>query len=208
MRITLSVIRGYGEVDLVRPSVDHIVGRMTSRVAERSTLCARPALLKMSLSMCLSACLMVCLSLSASTTEARDHKWGIGLILGWPSGIAGQAKLGSAARLNAALSYDLRDPSVGGHLDQIFLSRRAYFRWFYPYIGWGGRVALGRDGKGQRRISDDYEWSGVALGARLPLGVEFGRNRWRGLLEVSPTLDLIPSPQLLIGGSLGARYHF
>lgn len=150
-------------------------------------------------------CLGVCLSVQSA--EARGRPWGIGALLGWPSGIAGQARLSERTRLNAALSYDIRDPSIGAHLDMIFLSRRAYIRWFYPYLGWGGRVAL-RGGDQEKRGRAPEGFKGAHIGARAVFGVEIGRGEWRGLFELSPTLDLLPSPQLVIGSSLGIRYHF
>jgi hypothetical protein len=126
-------------------------------------------------------------------------------MIGRPSGLATQVPLTRQSALNASLYYDLRDPSIYAHLDQIFISTRPYFTYIYPYFGWGGYVdivAPHHDGH------DDHSEGDFDISARVPVGIELGRHQWRGFFELVPSVLLLPALRLHIGGSLGVRYHF
>ena len=141
---------------------------------------------------------MCVFTLIPTSLMARSLMHGVGIRLGSLSGLTAQLKLTQASALNAALSYDLLDPSLDISLDQIILTRRPKFKIVYPYFGWGGRLQL----RNHKRAS------GFHAIAHAPLGAEIGRDRWRGFLEFAPGVMVIPQLEVVFSVSLGVRYHF
>ena len=154
---------------------------------------------------------IMCLILSlmcVAEADARDRSWGLGFMIGRPSGLATQVPLTRQSALNTSLYYDLRDPSIDVHLDQIFISSRPYFTYIYPYFGWGGYLEIMAPHHDDHHGHSHHSEGDFDISARVPVGIEFGRHHWRGFFEIAPSVLLLPALRLHIGGSIGVRYHF
>lgn len=153
---------------------------------------------------------------SGMLIHAQDHGFGLGIMLGEPTGISGKAWTGG----NNAIAFGV---AWGGW------GRGGYFHLHGDYLFHNfnlinvnkGRMAL-HYGPGIRMRSwtGDRYWANgrwydsrgghTRLGVRFPVGLTY---MFEGapvdiFLEASPTLDIVPSTTFDIGAALGFRYFF
>lgn len=154
--------------------------------------------------------LLIILIISISGVEAQNGKFGLGVIIGDPTGIS--AKLWTSPK-NASIlgvgwsidEYRFRGRDYGNssrlhiHLDYLWHSFNAIntngqFPLFY---GIGGRINTGP------------QYSGT-LGVRGVVGIKwFPKETPLDIfLEIAPTLYLISSTGIGIDAGIGARYYF
>lgn len=128
----------------------------------------------------------------------RGGRLGVGLILGEPTGLTGELRLGSRNAIDAAFGIDaLEGGGAYVHADFLLL---------LPDLLRGGAVALSPYlGVGALVFGGD-----VHVGGRVPFGLalEFRTAPLQLFLEVAPRLVLVPDVDLGIGGALGFRYYF
>jgi hypothetical protein len=143
---------------------------------------------------------MVVLCLGAAWQEASA--FGVGVILGEPTGISFKQWLTRENAVGGAVAWSFReDAALHAHLDYL------YHRQGVPetesdvgrllwYIGIGGRV------KAEEKDS--------RLGVRLPLGLDyvFAGSPIDIFFEVAPVLDLAPETEFRLHGGFGIRYFF
>lgn len=102
--------------------------------------------------------------------------FGLGLILGGPTGLSGKLFLSDSFAFDFAIGYYRgfgHDEGGGGHADLLWhpFSLGNFGVFSLPlYFGVGGRVAADRD---QGRFDTD---NGVDVGVRVPLGIAFEFN--------------------------------
>ena len=131
--------------------------------------------------------------------EAQDQGFGLGVILGEPSGVSGKLWFGRTTSLNGALAWSVEgENSVHVHLDYVFHD----FKLMQVekgklglYYGAGGRV----------KFADD---STISL--RIPVGLNylFADAPVDLFFELVPMLDLAPSTDVNANGGIGVRYFF
>jgi len=130
---------------------------------------------------------------------AQDRGFGIGVILGEPTGISAKYWVSTRNALDAGLAWSFR------HKGYVHI--HADYLWHVPlkiegvnqlafYVGIGGRLGIS---------------SGSALlGARIPIGLVY----WPQsvpldlFLEVAPILDLTPATEFSVNGGVGIRFYF
>jgi hypothetical protein len=135
----------------------------------------------------------------AKPITAQDRGFGMGIILGEPTGLS--AKLwtsgDNAFDFAAAWSFKgdgnllLQADYVWHFFDLIQVSSGK----FPFYIGIGARVVLAND---------------PLFGARIPIGLDylFADAPIDVFIEIVPILDLAPETDFSVGGGLGVRYWF
>lgn len=128
-----------------------------------------------------------------------DNNFGLGIILGDPTGLNCKIWQSSRIAYDAALAWSLgKEGNVHIHVDYLIHSYefiRARKGKFPFYAGIGGRIE-----------SRDE----TALGLRIPLGMNyiFENVPIDLFLEFVPTLNIIPSTEFDLEGGIGARYYF
>ncbi|HCV42003.1 MAG TPA: hypothetical protein DGH68_00855, partial [Bacteroidetes bacterium] len=130
---------------------------------------------------------------------AQESGYGVGVLLGEPTGLSGKAWVSGQNAIDGGLAYSFRSKGCF-HIHGDYL-------WHFPdviqsaerfplYAGIGGRIATGK--------------GGAIFGVRIPLGVAFWvRSAPIELfLEVAPILDLAPATEFSANAGLGARFYF
>jgi hypothetical protein len=129
--------------------------------------------------------------------EGRD--FGLGAIIGDPTGLTGEKWLGRSTALDfgAAWSFENNDTMdlTADHLWYDFGALGTNRHTLALHYGLGGRVRL-------EDHADDR------AGLRIPVGITWFADEGRvGLfMEVAPVLDVAPSSDLSVQGGVGARY--
>jgi len=134
-----------------------------------------------------------------ASVRAQSKGWGLGVILGEPTGISFKTWLNKDRAIDAAAAW-----SFGGndafhlHADYLFHNRTLlnFDKNMIPlYYGIGGRL----------RFQDESKF-----GVRFPLGITFFIREAPIdiFLELVPILNLAPSTELDFNGAIGARYYF
>lgn len=125
--------------------------------------------------------------------------FGVGVILGEPTGISFKLWAEKNSALDGAVSWSFtKESSFHLHAD-FFLHNFNIFKVekgkLPIYYGIGGRVKLVKD---------------TRVGVRIPIGIEyiFQNVPIDVFLEIVPLLDLIPGTEFGINGGIGIRYFF
>ena len=132
-------------------------------------------------------------------TKAQDKNFGLGIILGEPTGVSAKLWTSSSNAFDFAAAWSFKGD---GHL-----LLQADYVWhifnLIPvssgklpfYVGIGGRIIFADD---------------PLIGARVPLGLDylFADAPVDIFVELVPILDLAPETDFDFGGGIGARYWF
>jgi len=143
--------------------------------------------------------LITVLAALISSTYAQYRGFGLGIILGEPTGISAKLTTNHINAFDFAAAWSFKDR---GHLllqaDYIWHnfdliqvpSGRLPF-----YYGIGGRVIFSND---------------PLVGIRIPVGLDyqFEREPIDIFVEIVPILDIIPATKFNMGGGLGVRFWF
>ena len=141
--------------------------------------------------------LVIFLVISLSATYAQKN-FGIGIILGEPTGLSAKLYTGHANAFDFAAAWSFKGD---GHLllqaDYVWHSSltRASSGELALYYGIGGRIIFQSDAR---------------IGARIPVGLDyqFTTAPIDIFLELVPILDLAPSTNFNLGGGIGVRFWF
>lgn len=135
----------------------------------------------------------------AKPAAAQDHGFGMGIVLGEPTGLSAKLWTSSDNAFDFAAAWSFRgDGNLLLQADYVwhFFNLMPVSSGKLPlYIGIGGRVIL----------ADDPEF-----GVRIPVGIDylFADAPIDVFLEIVPILDLSPETDFGVGGGLGIRYWF
>jgi len=135
--------------------------------------------------------LVVFLVISMSATYAQG-KFGIGVILGEPTGLSAKLYTGSSTAFDFAAAWSFKgDGNLLLQADYVWHSSLTGELAFY--YGIGGRVIFQNDPR---------------VGARIPIGLDyrFSSAPVDIFAELVPILDLIPSTNFNLGGGIGVRF--
>lgn len=129
---------------------------------------------------------------------AQDRGFGIGVILGEPTGLSVKSWITSKTAVDAAVAWALHDPSLHIHAD--FLVHKfdlvTISEGQLPfYLGLGARV----------KLADE-----TMFGARIPIGIDylFEEAPLDIFFEIVPILNLVPSTAFDLNLAIGIRYFF
>jgi hypothetical protein len=144
--------------------------------------------------------LMLLISLiSFSAIPAQDEGFGLGVILGEPTGISWKAWTGDRSAIDGAVAWSFeKEAAIHLHGDLLwhnFGPVKADRGEFNLYYGIGGRIKFEDDSK---------------LGVRVPLGLGylFDAAPMDFFIEIVPILDLAPKTDFGLNAAMGARYFF
>jgi hypothetical protein len=138
----------------------------------------------------------VCLAFSAQ----ESNGFGLGIILGEPTGVSFKQWMTEATALDAAAAWSFeKEGAFHVHVDYLFhrpgVSDADMGRLVF-YVGIGGRL---------KAEEDDSR-----VGVRVPLGMDyvFAGPPLDIFFEVAPLLDVAPSTKFRVNGGVGIRYYF
>lgn len=141
------------------------------------------------------------------------QQFGIGLIIGSPTGFTGKYILTTKSAIAANIGWSLGDnPRLHTTCDYQFLFPTV-LRWtddmtgeqreiknLIPFAGIGGRLKFKEDETNQE--------TELNLGLRLGGGVEYMFSKFGIFLEIYPVVNILPSTDFDIEGGLGGRFYF
>lgn len=136
-----------------------------------------------------------------------DNPFGLGIILGEPTGLTAKFWLGDDDALDSHLTWDFTDEGFAFFVDYLHhfttIDEESHSVDLPVYVGIGGKLFVDHD-------SSDQHDDDLGLGLRIPIGISailteapiefFG--------EVAPGLRLIPGTDFDIDGGIGFRYYF
>ena len=140
------------------------------------------------------AMLVIC-----SAAGAQDSGFGLGIIIGEPTGISVKQWTRGRTAIDGAIAWSFeKESALHLHGDLLYHSftppkiDHGKFAWYY---GIGGRVKFEDDSK---------------IGVRVPLGMDyfFGTAPLDLFFEIVPILDLAPSTDFSLNAAIGIRYFF
>ena len=146
--------------------------------------------------------IIFCLSILffSSTNFAQQRGFGLGVILGEPTGISAKYWTSGSSAMNFGLGYSFTSTKSLFYLygDYVFhsLDMIRSDENFVVYYGPGARL----------KIREDDSRLGVrgVIGILwIPRGSSFDL-----FIEIAPILDIIPATKFDLAGGLGARYFF
>jgi hypothetical protein len=145
------------------------------------------------------------LLLTSSAAVAQDAGFGLGVIVGEPTGLSAKTWLSRRTAVDFAAAWAFSD-NGSLHLHSDFLIHRFDLiridEGSLPlYFGIGGRLRFLEDSRGD----DD-----VNLGLRIPVGLDylFEGAPLDAFVEIVPILDLVPDSDVSLNASIGIRYWF
>jgi len=161
----------------------------------------------------LQVVLLVGWLLVASPAHAAGGPFGLGIILGEPTGLSAKVFLADSHAVDAALDWSFVDDALYVHADYLLhfpglfgarMPGAPRHQWL-PYVGIGGKVLLRDD-----RSRPKGEESRNRLGARVPFGLAWHPPTVSVdvFLEVVPALVLLPETDFDLDAGLGVRYFF
>ena len=129
---------------------------------------------------------------------SQDEGFGLGLILGEPTGLSAKIWTGEHTAIDAAMAWSFIDTGfLRVHADMLhhIFSIDVEKGQLPIYFGLGAKLVFS---------------SNLELGVRLPVGISylFESAPFDVFIEVVPGLNLIPATTFFIEGGLGARYFF
>ncbi|MCB0327513.1 MAG: hypothetical protein KDD52_07835 [Bdellovibrionales bacterium] len=137
--------------------------------------------------------------------QAIGETFGIGVLLGEPTGISGNLMLSRRSSIDMAVAYDLSgDENFETHVDYLYRSPNSInldgllLGWFF---GVGGKFRT-HDGNGG---SDDFR-----IGPRVPIGInhEFAEVPVEIFAEFALIMNIIPATDVDFDTGIGARIYF
>jgi len=137
--------------------------------------------------------------LFALNVLAQGDGFGIGIILGEPTGISAKLWLTEKTALDGAVAWSMWDEgAIHIHADFLVHSFNLInvSQGQLPlYFGIGPRVKLAND---------------PIVGVRIPVGLAylFGSAPLDVFFELVPILDLVPGTEFHFNGAIGVRYFF
>ena len=134
--------------------------------------------------------------------------FGIGVIVGEPTGITIKIWTGNTTAFQAAAAWSFSGyESFQFHADYLFhnfgILNSDEMRGALPlYVGIGGRIKLKEDND----LDDNDE---ASIGARVPLGMSyiFEDTPLDIFIEVVPILDVLPDTDFDLNGAAGIRFY-
>jgi hypothetical protein len=161
---------------------------------------------------------LIILLLSIATTRAvaQESGFGLGIMLGEPTGISGKVWTGGTNAFAFGLAWGGwgRGGYFHAHGDYLFHNNSLF------NVNTGDLALHYGPGVRMRTWGGDRYWANgryydsrgghTRLGIRFPVGLTymFAGAPFDIFLEVAPTLDVLPGTTFDMSGGLGARYYF
>jgi hypothetical protein len=143
--------------------------------------------------------LALALVLFSGVARSQEKGFGLGIILGEPTGISAKKWLDDKSALDGAVAWSLVTPSSFHlHADYLYHNFNIFNvkKGKLPlYFGIGFRIRIGDEDR---------------VGIRIPVGIcyIFEQSPLDIFFELGPVLDLTPATRLRLTSSVGIRYFF
>lgn len=149
---------------------------------------------------------IICLAffLTAVFSFSQDKGFGVGIIVGEPTGFSLKGWLTKTSAIDAGLAWSfVNEGSLHVHADYLF----HFYNVFNVssgklpiYVGVGGRIKI----KNNKNNSDER------IGIRVPVGLDymFADAPIDVFLEIAPIIDLTPKTDISVNGGVGVRFFF
>lgn len=150
----------------------------------------------------LSAAVLAILLSSGFAYAQGNNDFGLGMILGEPTGVSGKLWTGFGSAVDAAAAWSLDE-------NDVFQIHADYLRHNYSLINVKkGRLPLYYGIGGRARFNERHGHD--HLGIRIPVGLEY---IFQGapldlFMEVVPILDVAPATDFDLNAAFGTRYYF
>jgi len=144
--------------------------------------------------------MLVFIAILNNVSYARGGNFGLGVIIGEPTGISMKYWNGRTTAIDGAIAWSFGDESAfhlhADYLIHAFEVIKVSEGALPLYYGIGGRL------KFQKKEDQ--------LGIRIPLGMAyyFSKAPLDIFLELVPILELIPSTEFDFNAAIGIRYYF
>ena len=139
------------------------------------------------------------LALAPMAAKADGGPFGLGIIVGEPTGFTGEYKLSPKNAVDGGLAYSYE--------------RQDAWQIYSDYLFTGNKIA-----KDQIPEIDLYFGAGARLkfetdtrfGFRFPVGMtySFTEHPIQAFLEIAPIMDVVPGTDFSINAAIGARFFF
>jgi hypothetical protein len=145
---------------------------------------------------------------------AQGRGFGLGIILGEPTGVSLKGWQGRSSAIDGALAWSFTGNDFfqihGDYLSHNFSLLKVEKGKLPFYYGIGGRIKFFGDDNNRSRGRDNDNSDKTRIGIRVPLGLAylFERTTLDIFLEVVPILDLIPETAFDLNAAAGIRYFF
>jgi hypothetical protein len=152
----------------------------------------------------------------ARSGSPTNQKYGIGLILGEPTGITGKMWLSPITAIDGGIAYSFNSfflfySDYLYHFPRAFGHETQFVSELTPYIGVGGMFLIESSTNNVDRSYFHSNQGSVGLAIRVPLGIEWRPADGAPLgvfVELAPGIGIIPTTYGVIQGGIGARYYF
>jgi hypothetical protein len=136
---------------------------------------------------------------AAGTAVSQERGFGIGVMMGEPTGVNGKGWISSRSALDGGLAWSFRgDGYLHAHMDYLwhFTDVINSTQQVIPYLGIGGRLTGFRSAAVVGvRVAGGLAW----LPSGSPLDV---------FVEVAPIVDIIPETRASANAGVGVRIFF
>ena len=144
-------------------------------------------------------CMLALVALMTSAAEGQERGFGLGVILGEPTGVSTKGWISSQTAFDAGFAWSFRRTGfLHVHMDYLwhFSDIVNTNQRVNPYVGIGGRLAA-------------REGSAIA-GVRVPFGIVWlpANSPIDVFLEIAPVVDLTPETEINANGGIGVRFFF
>jgi len=143
---------------------------------------------------------VVFLLLLSSTIFSQSRGFGLGIILGEPTGVSAKYWTASNTALDFGLGYSFENNSrFHLHADYLFHTSDLFRTTenISLYYGPGARLRLVDEGRS--RLGFRFDVGIVWIPRNAPIDV---------FVEIAPLLDIIPETDFSVNGGIGVRYFF
>ena len=164
-----------------------------------------------SIGLILSAVVIFGLLVSGARAKAEvGGPFGLGIVIGDPTGLSGNYKLSAEKSIDAAIAWSFgRYPGFEVHADylwhraNLFRIEQLSFDWHY---GIGGRLISIDDRDVNNRTVNDRTY----FGPRIPVGIstDFNKSTFELFSELALVMNLIPSTNFDFDFGVGVRVYF
>ena len=140
--------------------------------------------------------LMLVFIITFSTIYGQG-KFGLGIILGEPTGISAKLWITGTTAIDGAVAWSFANESAFHiHADFLIHNFGVFDKVVILYYGIWGRIKFRKDE--------------TRLGVRIPVGVAYDipSTSIDLFLEIVPLLNLNPSTSFTLNGAIGGRFHF
>ncbi len=144
--------------------------------------------------------LLLFVFLAFTAVSNAQSKFGLGLIVGEPTGLSGKFMISKTSAIDGAVAWSFGEYGAL-HLHGDYLFNFANLSAEVPvYIGVGGRV----------KFQDSDKKNDSKLGIRVPVGLAYEPSSTPIdlFLEIVPIMDLSPSTKFSWNAAAGIRYYF